>query len=133
MFNLSSLVQKAQQFIDPTLTGSSGSDRNPSKATLFRNQFRLPDSQNPLQEITAELTLPPHYTLRDNEEKGEAEQRRQRPPGSRYVGKLHLSEQFLCFSTQASSFLNTASTTASSVFTGQTHGSGPSGNGFTLP
>ena len=49
------------------------------------------------------------------------------------MGKLHLSEQFLCFSTQGSSFLNTASTSASSSFTGQTHGAGPAGNGFTLP
>lgn len=39
----------------------------------------------------------------------------------------------MCFSTQASSFLSTASTASSSSFTGQTHGTGPAGNGFTLP
>lgn len=49
------------------------------------------------------------------------------------MGKLHLSEQYLCFSTQGSSFLNTASLSSSSSYTGQTHGAGPAGNGFTLP
>lgn len=50
MFNLGNLVQKAQQFIEPTLNtiaAPASSDRRPSKATLFRYQFRLPDTQNP--------------------------------------------------------------------------------------
>lgn len=50
-----------------------------------------------------------------------------------YVGQLHLSEQFLCFSTVNTSFVSTASTSASSAFTGKTNGTGPAGNGFTLP
>lgn len=45
----------------------------------------------------------------------------------------HLSENFLCFSTVNSSFVSTASTNASSAFTGRTNGTGPAGNGFTLP
>lgn len=49
------------------------------------------------------------------------------------MGKLHLSESFLCFSTQPTSFHPSASTQASTVFTGQTQGAGPAGNGFTLP
>ncbi|EON65713.1 hypothetical protein W97_04952 [Coniosporium apollinis CBS 100218] len=131
MFNLSSLVQKAQQFIDPTLSQTAPStDRRPSKSTLFRHQFRLPDTQNPLQEITAELTLSSHHSIRSTSDDRDDEDRGQ---GNRYVGKLHLSEQFLCFSTQGSSFLNTASLSSSSAFTGQTHGAGPAGNGFTLP
>ncbi|KAF1985465.1 GTPase-activating protein-like protein GYP2 [Aulographum hederae CBS 113979] len=124
MFNLSSLVQKAQQFIEPNLVNTGLlSDGRPSKAALFRHQFCLPDSQNPLQEITAELTLPFHHSVKGSDSDS----------GPKYVGKLHLSEQFLCFSTQASSFLSTASTSSSSSFTGQTHGTGPAGNGFTLP
>jgi hypothetical protein len=132
MFNLSSLVQKAQQYIEPTLntiTAPATTDRRPSKATLFRYQFRLPDSQNPLQEITAELTLSPHHSTRGAGDVAEKE----RSQGNHYVGKLHLSEQYLCFSTQGSSFVNTASLSSSSSFTGQTHGAGPAGNGFTLP
>ncbi|KAF2085527.1 GTPase-activating protein GYP5 [Saccharata proteae CBS 121410] len=131
--NLSSLVQKAQQFIDPTLSlATPSSDRRPSKATLFRHQFRLPDNQNPLQEITAELTLSPHQSTRGTQDATHGE-KENRPPGNHYVGKLHLSEQYLCFSTQGSSFLNSASLSSSSAFTGQTHGAGPAGNGFTLP
>ncbi|KAF1925774.1 GTPase-activating protein GYP5 [Didymella exigua CBS 183.55] len=133
MFNIGNLVQKAQQFIEPTLSNiaaPSSSDRRPSKATLFRYQFRLPDSQNPLQEITAELTLQPHHSTRGPDEPVTEGERGQ---GNHYVGKLHLSEQYLCFSTQGSSFLNTASSSSSSSFTGQTHGAGPAGNGFTLP
>ncbi|KAL0258086.1 GTPase activating protein (GAP) [Diplodia seriata] len=130
MFNLSNLVQKAQSFIEPSLAlASPGSDRRPSKAVLFRLQFRLPESQNPLQEIAAELTLPGHHTTRTSTDSQHAD----RHQGNHYVGKLHLSEQFLCFSTQGSSFLSTASLSASSVFTGQTHGAGPAGNGFTIP
>lgn len=133
MFNISNLVQKAQQYIEPTLNtiaAPATTDRRPSKATLFRLQFRLPDSQNPLQEITAELTLQPHHSTRGT---GDVTSEKERSQGNHYVGKLHLSEQYLCFSTQGSSFVNTASLSASSSFTGQTHGAGPAGNGFTLP
>ncbi|KAJ5061494.1 hypothetical protein J3E74DRAFT_464206 [Bipolaris maydis] len=133
MFNISNLVQKAQQYIEPTLNtiaAPASADRRPSKATLFRYQFRLPDSQNPLQEITAELTLQPHHSTRGN---GDVTSDKDRGQGNHYVGKLHLSEQYLCFSTQGSSFINTASLSSSSSFTGQTHGAGPAGNGFTLP
>ncbi|EMD66731.1 hypothetical protein COCSADRAFT_198125 [Bipolaris sorokiniana ND90Pr] len=133
MFNISNLVQKAQQYIEPTLNtiaAPASTDRRPSKATLFRYQFRLPDSQNPLQEITAELTLQPHHSTRGN---GDVTSDKDRGQGNHYVGKLHLSEQYLCFSTQGSSFINTASLSSSSSFTGQTHGAGPAGNGFTLP
>ena len=69
MFNIGNLVQKAQQFIEPTLSNiaaPASSDRRPSKATLFRYQFRLPDSQNPLQEITAELTPTNSYKKYDS-------------------------------------------------------------------
>lgn len=138
---LSNLVQKAQQLIDPAqlpspLGGNSNTTR-PAKAQLFRHQFRLPDTQNPLYEITAELTLPskrpagkqthqsPKSWDKTNWDAGER--------GQHYVGQLHLSEQFLCFSTVNTSFVNTASTSASSAFTGRTHGTGPAGNGFTLP
>ncbi|KAH7081118.1 rab-GTPase-TBC domain-containing protein [Paraphoma chrysanthemicola] len=133
MFNLSNLVQKAQSYIEPTLSNIAApatTDRRPSKATLFRHQFRLPDTQNPLQEITAELTLPPHHSTRAA---GEVTSEKDRSQGNHYVGKLHLSEQYLCFSTQGSSFVNTATLSSSSSFTGQTHGAGPAGNGFTLP
>ncbi|KAG9237903.1 rab-GTPase-TBC domain-containing protein [Amylocarpus encephaloides] len=132
MFNLSSLVQKAQSFIDPTQAlNISASDRNPAKSTLFRHQFRLPDSQTPLQEITAELTISPPVAYSPNATQGEKDKDRDR--GYHYAGKLHLSESYLCFSTQPTSFLQTASTSTSSGFTGQTHGAGPGGNGFTLP
>ena len=75
MFALSSLVQKAQQFIEPTLNiaGPTTSNQRPTKATLFRHQFRLPDSQNPLQEITAELTLSPHHTTRGSADEASPE------------------------------------------------------------
>jgi TBC1 domain family member 8/9 len=132
MFNLSSLVQKAQSFIDPTqVLNLAPSDRSLAKSALFRHQFRLPDSQNPLQEITAELTISPPTTYVPDATPGEKERDRDR--GYHYAGKLHLSESYLCFSTQPTSFLQTASTTTSSGFTGQTHGAGPGGNGFTLP
>lgn len=125
MLNLSSFVQKAQQLLDPTQgLNLTESDKNPSKASLFQNQFRLPASQHPLYEITAELTIPP-----SNATQGDKDRER----GYHYVGKLHLSEAFLCFSTTATSFLQSASTSTSSAFTGQTQGSGPSGNGFTFP
>jgi TBC1 domain family member 8/9 len=133
MFQLSSLVQKAQSFIDPSATPlNPSSDRNPSKSTLFRHQFRLPDSQSPLQEITAELNLPLPYGPTSGEPT-QGERSRDTHAGNKYVGKLHLSESFLSFSTQTTSFLQTASITSATAFTGQTHGAGPSGNGFTLP
>ncbi|KAH8816793.1 rab-GTPase-TBC domain-containing protein [Xylogone sp. PMI_703] len=131
MFNLASLVQKAQSLIDPTQALSLSSDRNPPKSTLFRQQFRLPDSQNPLQEITAELTISPPVAYSPQATQGEKDRERDR--GYHYAGKLHLSEAFLCFSTQPTSFLPSASTAVSSGFTGQTQGAGPGGNGFTLP
>lgn len=132
MFNLSSLVQKAQSLIDPgQALNLSLSDRNPKKSTLFCSQFRLPTSQNPLQEINAELTISPNIAYAPNVTQGEKDKDRDR--GYHYVGKLHLSESYLCFSTQPTSFLQTASTSTSSGFNGQTHGAGPGGNGFTLP
>ncbi|PKY06175.1 putative GTPase activating protein [Aspergillus campestris IBT 28561] len=126
MMQWTSIVQKAQSFIDPanfTLPSLSTSDRNPSKASLFRQQFRLPDSQNPLQEITADLILPVPHT---------AEQSRPRP-GNRYTGRLHLSERFICFSTQPTSFLPGATHAHSTHWAGPTNGAGPAGNGFTIP
>ena len=139
--NLSTLVQKAQSFIDPHLPLPNSSDRRPSKAALFRHQFRLPDSQNPLHEITAELTLPPKTSLDPKSSPSKTSSARptwdknnwDRERGAHYVGRLHLSEQYLCFSTTNSSFTATASTSASSTFTGHTNGAGPAGNGFTLP
>ncbi|KAK4041747.1 hypothetical protein C8A01DRAFT_34239 [Parachaetomium inaequale] len=125
MLNFSSFVQKAQQLLDPVQgLNISESDRNPSKASLFQSQFRLPSSQHPLHEITAELTIPPANATQGD---------RDRDRGFQYAGKLHLSEAFLSFSTTPSSFLQSASTTTSSIFTGQTHGGGPGGNGFTFP
>lgn len=132
MFTLNSLVQKAQSFIDPTQAFNlSASDRNPAKSTLFRHQFRLPDSQNPLHEITAELIISSPVAYAANVTQGEKDKDRDR--GYHYAGKLHLSESYLCFSTQPTSFLQTASTQTSSGYTGQTHGAGPGGNGLTLP
>lgn len=140
MFNLSSLVQKAQSLVDTHVAPlSTSNERRPSKSTLFRHQFRLPDSQNPLYEITAELTLPrkqagglsksPSKSSQGSWDKNNWDRDR----GTHYVGQLHLSEQFLCFSTVNTSFVSSASTSASSSFTGRTHGTGPAGNGFTLP
>ena len=127
--NLSNLVQKAQsaaqQLIDPMQgLNLTNSDKNPSKATLFQHQFRLPSSQTPLYEIPAELTIPP-----SNVTQGDKDHDR----GWHYAGKLHLSDAYMCFSTTPTSFASTASTSTSSAFTGQTHGGGPSGNGFTFP
>ncbi|OAQ68427.1 GTPase activating protein [Pochonia chlamydosporia 170] len=123
--NFTNIVQKAQQLIDPTQgLNLTSSDRNPSKASLFQNQFRLPSSQNPLYEINAELTIPP-----SNATQGDKDHDR----GWHYAGKLHLSESYMCFSTTPTSFAQSASTSTSLAFTGQTHGAGPSGNGFTFP
>lgn len=132
MFSLNSLVQKAQSLIDPNSPLIKPSDTNPSKATLFRLQFRLPDSQTPIHEITAELSLSiPHASRSGSQSLGQRQ--RALEWGNTYVGKLHMSESFLCFSTQPTSFQASASIQASSGFTGQTHGAGPAGNGFTLP
>lgn len=139
MFQFSALVQKAQSFIDPTLSplSPSSNERNPSKSTFFRQQFRLPDSQNPLQEISAELVLSPPFSSSNPTSSASVTQgeksRSSEDNGRKYAGELHLSESYVCFSTQRSSFLPSASLSASSSFTGQTHGTGPAGNGFTLP
>ncbi|KAJ4514560.1 GTPase activating protein (GAP) [Exophiala dermatitidis] len=123
---LSSFVQK---LIDQSPL-SSNNDHRPSKAALFRDQFRLPAGQHPLHEITAELFLPlPPSSTRGPVTSGE----KSRENGNRYLGELHLSEHFLCFSTLRTSFLPTASHNASTAFTGPTQGAGPGGNGFTLP
>ena len=131
MFNLNAIVQKAQALIDSS-TLSPKPDSTPSKAALFRLQFRLPESQSPLHEITAELALPTPYPARTavavNGEKPRSNNHK-----NTYVGKLHLSESFLCFSTQNTSFLPHSTLQSSSAFTGQTHGAGPAGDGFTIP
>lgn len=131
MLNFSSLVQKAQSYIESSaLPSPKSSDSNPSKAALFRLQFRLPDSQTPLNEITAELSLslPHNSKVQNTREQHDVNER-----GNTYVGKLHLSENYLCFSTQNTSFHPSSTTQASTAFTGSTHGAGPGGNGFTLP
>lgn len=141
---LQTLVQKAQQLIDPALLpgplGNASGAGRPSKAHLFRHQFRLPETQNPLYEISAELTLPSSPSRgnaagskspggKGNWDKTNWDRNR----GTHYLGQLHLSESFLCFSTVSTSFVQTASTSASSGFTGRTRGTGPAGNGFTIP
>ncbi|KAI9371372.1 rab-GTPase-TBC domain-containing protein [Aspergillus egyptiacus] len=130
MMQWSALVQKAQSFIDPanfSIPSLTSADRNPSKASLFRQQFRLPDSQNPLQEITAELILSlPHTSTSTSQSRNDRS-------GNRYAGRLHLSERFICFSTQPTSFVPSATLSASTHWAGQTNGTGPSGNGFTIP
>ncbi|KAL8843340.1 MAG: hypothetical protein Q9170_000198 [Blastenia crenularia] len=131
MFNLNTLVQKAQSFIDPNSSpASKSSDIHPSKAALFRLQFRLPDSQSPVYEITAEFSFSPASAARAQ---GSDEKSRLHDRNPAYVGKLHLSESYLCFTTQPTSFHPTASLQASTAFNGQTDGAGPAGNGFTLP
>ena len=133
MFTFNSLVQKAQSLIDSTaLQNIRDPDGTPSKAALFRLQFRLPDSQSPLHEITAELSLSAPQSSRASATAAREKQKLQER-GNAYVGKLHLSESFLCFSTQPTSFHPSATTQASSAFTGHTQGAGPAGNGFTLP
>ncbi|KAL4890313.1 rab-GTPase-TBC domain-containing protein [Aspergillus ambiguus] len=134
MMQWSSLVQKAQSFIDPAnfnIPALSSSDRNPSKSSLFRQQFRLPDSQNPLQEITAELILPIPHTSPSTSHREQP--RNLDRAGNRYAGRLHLSERFICFSTQPTSFVPSSTHGASTHWAGQTNGTGPSGNGFTIP
>ncbi|KAB8224021.1 rab-GTPase-TBC domain-containing protein [Aspergillus novoparasiticus] len=134
MMQWTSFVQKAQSLIDPanfTLPTLTSTDRNPSKASLFRQQFRLPDSQNPLQEITAELILPIPHTS-SSTSSGDQPRSLDRA-GNRYAGRLHLSERFICFTTQPTSFAPSATHGASTHWAGQTNGTGPFGNGFTLP
>ena len=133
MFSLNSLVQKAQSLIDTTTTLTKLPDPDPSKATLFRLQFRLPDSQTPIHEITAELSLSAPHASSSAAQNVDNERQKAFGRDNTYVGKLHMSESFLCFSTQPTSFQPSASIQASSGFTGQTHGAGPAGNGFTLP
>lgn len=142
MFAISSFVQRAQQTAQNIIEANLPpqvlpTDRKPSKASLFQHQFRLPESQNPLHEITAELTLPAKSGLSPSTPKGGRKSWDKdswdHERGNHYIGKLHLSEQFLCFSTVNSSFTVTATTSASTAFTGQTNGAGPGGNGFTLP
>ena len=129
MFVFSSI----QKLIDPIASPTSKIvDGTPSKAALFRLQFHLPDSQTPQHETTAELSLSALHGSRASSQ-GSREKQNPQERGSTYVGKLHLSESFLCFSTQPTSFHHNASTQASSAFTGQTQGAGPAGNGFTLP
>lgn len=93
-----SLLAKATSFITEPVPSSptSLSFSRPTKTTLFRNHFRLPDTQAPLQEITCELTL---------------------PSGDHYAGKLYLSESFLCFSPNPPSSTSAASATAGIGFT----------------
>ncbi|KAB8272663.1 rab-GTPase-TBC domain-containing protein [Aspergillus minisclerotigenes] len=134
MMQWTSFVHKAQSLIDPanfTLPTLTSTDRNPSKASLFRQQFRLPDSQNPLQEITAELILPIPHTS-SSTSSGDQPRNLDRA-GNRYAGRLHLSERFICFTTQPTSFVPSATHSASTHWAGQTNGTGPFGNGFTLP
>ncbi|KAL9099844.1 MAG: hypothetical protein Q9163_004707 [Psora crenata] len=132
MFSFNTIVQKAQLLIDANNSLTPKSDGTPSKAALFRLQFRLPDSQTPLHEITSELSLPPPHSWK-SASRPTGEKHAAHEGGSTYVGKLHLSQSFLCFSTQATSFHARASLQASSAFTGATQGAGPAGNGFTLP
>lgn len=127
--NFSNLVQKAQsaaqQLIDPMQgLNLTNSDRNPSKASLFQQQFRLPPTQTPLYEITAELIIPPANATHGDKD---------RDRGWHYAGRLHMSEAYMCFSTTGGSFTPLATTSSASTFAGQTHGGGPSGQGFTFP
>ncbi|KAL9130618.1 MAG: hypothetical protein Q9217_001232 [Psora testacea] len=132
MYYLNTLVQKAQSLIDANTASNSKPNSKPSKAALFRLQFRLPDSQTPLYELAAELVLPaPNSSKATSQLAKDAPRLQER--GITYLGNLHLSESFLCFSTQATSFHSSASLQASSAFTGPTQGAGPGGSGFTLP
>ena len=126
MFSLSTLVQKAQALIDPSLSPTSADLTKDSKASAFRQQFRLPDTQFPLQEIPAEFTV----TLQESSSKTKSvasnnEQQRER--SNQYVGRLVLSQNFLCFSTRPTSFLRDNDTSST------VDGPGPPTNGFTLP
>ena len=123
MFSLATLVHKARAFIDP----SAANNDNTSGAALFRQHFRLPDSQFPLQEISAELTIPP----RSSGASADSEKRRER--GCHYIGRLHLSQSYLCFSTQTASFQSLTGIVNSDSSISKADDPGPAGNGFTLP
>lgn len=124
---LSTLVQKAQSFIEPALSPiTSSHNKGHSNAILFRRQFRLPDSETPLHEITAELTVPLPYKPSIGQGGLKSDVQIQ---GNIYAGKLHLSERFLCFTTLSTSF-HSASTYPGST---ASHDTGPAGNGFILP
>lgn len=128
---LSSLVQRAQSIIEQSPLASSN-DRHPSKAVLFREQFRLPESQHPIAEISSELFVPiPNSSSVGSHPPASGEKLKEN--GTRYMGELHLSESFLCFSTLRTSFLPSASHASSTSYTGQTGGAGPGGHGFTIP
>lgn len=128
---LSSLVQRAQSIIEQSPLASNN-DRHPSKAALFREQFRLPESQHPVAEISSELFVPiPNSTSTNIQPPTSGEKTKDN--GTRYLGELHLSESFLCFSTLRTSFLPSASHASSTSYTGQTGGAGPGGHGFTIP
>lgn len=129
---LSSLVQRAQSIIDQTPLASNHNDKHPSKAALFREQFRLPESQHPIAEISAELTIP-FLNSPTTQQQPALSGEKAKEAGTRYVGELHLSESFLCFSSLRTSFLPSASHATSTSFTGQTGGAGPGGHGFTVP
>lgn len=77
----STLLQKAQSLILEPAPSSPTSSSKPSKAQQFRNQFRLPQNQTLIQDISCELSL---------------------ATGEHYTGKLYLSEAFLCFSNLSS-------------------------------
>lgn len=126
---LSSLVQRAQSIIDQTSLASNTTDQQVSKSTLFREQFRLPESQTPIAEISAEFYIPSLQSSNPSPSTSD----KAKDNGTRYIGDLHLSESFLCFSTLRASFLPSASHASSTTFTGQTGGAGPGGHGFTIP
>lgn len=133
MFNINSLVQKAQSLLDPTFSAPKSSERNLSKATLFRLQFRLPDTQTPLDDITAELSLPAVQPRSRSSGSTAYDKPSSFQGGNTYPGKLHLSESFLCFSTQPISFRAGAGSQGLNGLNAPTHATGPAGNGFTLP
>jgi len=108
MLSFSSLLSKATSLIDPALIPPSlisGTNSSPGLSELFRAQFRLPDSENPLAAIPCELSL---------------------ATGEHYIGKLQLSEAFLCFSSSAPSSTSSTSSLLNSP-------GGPASCGFTLP
>lgn len=133
MFSINNLVQKAQSLLDPSFSAPKLSERNLSRATLFRLQFRLPDTQNPLDDITAEFSLPSPQQRNRSSAPTTYDKPSSLQGGNSYVGKLHLSESFLCFSTQPISFRAGAGSQGVNGFNAQTPGAGPAGNGFTLP
>ncbi|CCX14986.1 rab-GTPase-TBC domain-containing protein [Pyronema domesticum] len=92
----SSLIQRATSLITENPNQSQAANNRPDKTILFRHHFRLPDSQNPLQEIICELTL---------------------PGGDHYSGKLYLADAFLCFSLSPPSASSPAPATAGVGFT----------------